>query len=68
MDFGRWKHWLEYLGGAQDAPPPAPQQDTADPAANRGLRPWQLAVLWAVLLTLILMFSGQTSKFIYIDF
>jgi hypothetical protein len=52
-------HWLEYLNGAQDQPP-----------SHFPLRHawWLLAVWWLFLLLLIASFSGQSSKFIYIDF
>ena len=52
------KQWLEYLGGATETPPP-------------GFPPcgWlALAVWWFVLVSIIAIFCGQTSKFIYIDF
>ena len=53
------KHCCEYLQGAEDAPPP-------------GLKVPLTSVFWglwwALLLAVILIFSGQTSKFIYIDF
>ena len=51
---------LEYLGGSQDAPPPGfPVQ----------LSNWFFWGLWWAALTLaVYIFSGQSSKFIYIDF
>ena len=54
------KQVLDYLGGVVDTPPPGTPSVMLRPAF-RGL--W-----WGVLLILIVMFSGQTSKFIYIDF
>ena len=53
-----FKELCEYLEGASDEPP-------------AGLIPltsplWGL--WWAALLIIILVFGGQTSKFIYIDF
>ena len=53
------KEFCEYLGGERDTPP----QGLNFPLAS----PWW-GVWWAVLIALILVFSGQTSKFIYIDF
>lgn len=57
----RWlQHALEYLGGAQDAPPPG----VPLPLSN-----WLFWGLWWAALTLVVyVFSGQSSKFIYIDF
>jgi hypothetical protein len=54
----RSKHWLEYIGGARDLPP--------TPAAQ--LPSWFWGVWWALLITVACVFSGQASKFIYIDF
>jgi hypothetical protein len=52
------KTWLEYIGGVVEAPP----------EGSRPLSPLVLGLLWGLLLCAILVFSGQTSKFIYIDF
>lgn len=52
------KESLEYLGGARDTAP----------AGWPSMGPLAWGVWWAVLIALILVFSGQTSKFIYIDF
>lgn len=54
------KHLLEYLGGSQDEPPPG-----FPLTLSNGLV-WGL--WWGVLAIIIFVFSGQTSKFIYIDF
>ena len=54
------KGGFEYLGGVTEDPP------QAWPNWLRG--PWWWGLWWAVLIALILTFSGQTSKFIYIDF
>ncbi len=53
------KQMLEYLGGAIDAPP-----------AGVRLPPGSLlwGLWWGLLLTAIVIFCGQSSKFIYIDF
>lgn len=53
------KHAAEYLGGSRDNPP------TGLPLPLRSLA-W--GVLWTVLAGVILLFCGQSSKFIYIDF
>lgn len=56
----RWiKHLCEYLGGARDVPPDG---------LGLGQRSWLWALWWGLLLGAIIMFSGQSSKFIYIDF
>ena len=51
---------LEYAGGVI-AEPPFPAV-----AGMKGSLWWGL--WWAILIVLIVTFSGQTSKFIYIDF
>ena len=51
---------LEYLGGEQDQPPPG------FPIAISNWVFWGL--WWGALAVLIFLFSGQSSKFIYIDF
>jgi hypothetical protein len=57
---GKAKSVLEYLGGVRDEPP------------FESLRwmqgPLWWGVWWAVFILLIAAFSGQSSKFIYIDF
>jgi hypothetical protein len=50
--------WLEQLGGSRDVTP-------GDWSALR-LALWGL--WWGVLIVMIMVFGGQTSKFIYIDF
>ena len=54
-----WQRALEYLGGERDTPPtrllPGP------PSIVWG-------VWWGVLLFLVIALSGQSSRFIYIDF
>ncbi len=54
----RLKTLLEYVGGAAEAPP----------EGLRPLSPVALGLLWGLLLCAILVFSGQASRFIYIDF
>jgi hypothetical protein len=54
----RLKALLEYLGGAAEAPP----------NGFRPLSPVALGLFWGLLLCAVLVFSGQTSRFIYIDF
>ncbi len=57
---GEWlKHFCEYLGGSRDTPPEG---------VNVPLTSVFWGLWWGLLLALILVFSGQTSKFIYIDF
>jgi hypothetical protein len=53
------KQLLEYLGGTADEPPPFVRLALSSPL-------W--GVWWGVLLALIVVFCGQASKFIYIDF
>ena len=48
---------MEHLGGMEDRPTPA--------WMNHALF-W--GIWWAALILIVLAFSGQTSKFIYIDF
>ena len=52
------KGWLEYLGCARDA---APSGSTIDSPVFR-------AIWWSMLFLAAWAFSGQSSKFIYIDF
>lgn len=54
------KATLEYLGGVDEQPA------IRLPGWMRGPVWW--GIWWAVLILLLLAFSGQTSKFIYIDF
>ena len=57
--FLRIKAILEYLSGLGDeAPLRLPVW----------MAPWIWGVWWSVLALLIVMFCGQSSKFIYIDF
>jgi hypothetical protein len=53
------KDFLEYLGGSKEEPPAGlPQMASA----------WCRGLWWGLLAGAILLFCGQTSKFIYIDF
>jgi hypothetical protein len=56
----QFKMFLDYLGGAAEAPP----SDTPRFFSSGVF----LGLWWTVLIVLITIFSGQTSKFIYIDF
>ena len=53
------KDFFDYLGGSREEPPPG--------ASLLGSPLW-LGIWWGLLIGLILLFCGQTSKFIYIDF
>jgi len=48
------------MGGESDAPP--------DGAPKLLKSPFTIGLIWVGLLLLIYAFSGQSSKFIYIDF
>jgi hypothetical protein len=54
------KQVLDYLGGAADYPPERSPQFLTNPIF--------LGLWWGALIVLVVVFSGQTSKFIYIDF
>ncbi len=53
------KHAFEYLGGERDEPPAGLPVSICSPF-------WGL--WWGALLFAVFAFSGQSSKFIYIDF
>jgi hypothetical protein len=53
------KHFFDYLGASREEPPPG---------ASFLASPIWLGIWWGVLIGFILLFCGQTSKFIYIDF
>ena len=55
-----FKALLEYLGGSRDQLP--------EEAAPLFASAWFRGIWWTLLIVLILFFSGQKSKFIYIDF
>ena len=54
------KQAVEYLGGERDEPPPGL------PVSLGNWFFW--AIWWGALALVIFVFSGQSSKFIYIDF
>jgi hypothetical protein len=54
-----FKAVCEYLEGAREEPPAG---------FKKLVSPWILGLWWGLLVGAILLFSGQTSKFIYIDF
>lgn len=54
-----FKQAMEYLGGERDDQPAMLPVPLASPI-------W--GIWWGILLLLILVFCGQSSKFIYIDF
>jgi hypothetical protein len=54
-----WKHLYDYINGAQDTPPEG---------VNLSIHSILWGLWWSFLFVLILLFSGQSSKFIYIDF
>jgi hypothetical protein len=53
------KNFFDYLSASREEPPPG--------AAFMASPLW-VGIWWGVLIGLILLFCGQTSKFIYIDF
>jgi hypothetical protein len=55
-----FQHVLEYLAGETDAPP------SGSRVALSNFLFW--GVWWSILIGIIFIFSGQSSKFIYIDF
>jgi hypothetical protein len=57
--FETFKALCEYLEGARDELPAGFERLAA---------PWIVGLWWGLLAAAILLFSGQTSKFIYIDF
>jgi hypothetical protein len=53
------KNFFDYLGASREEPPQGASFLTS---------PLWLGIWWGLLIGLILLFCGQTSKFIYIDF
>ena len=59
MNLFQWlKMFCEHLGGCSEQPPPG----------GVPLAWWWRGLWWGLLIGAILMFCGQSSKFIYIDF
>jgi hypothetical protein len=54
-----FKHVFDYLGGSREEPPPGMRYLAS---------PLWIGIWWGLMIGLILLFCGQTSKFIYIDF
>jgi hypothetical protein len=54
-----FREFCEFLEGAREDPPPSLAFLSSG---------WFRGLWWGLLIALILLFSGQTSKFIYIDF
>jgi hypothetical protein len=60
MNWFTWfKAFCEYLEGCGSEPPPG---------AEKLASGWMRGLWWGVLLGAVILFCGQTSKFIYIDF
>jgi hypothetical protein len=59
-----FKMVCEYLGGSLDELPAGLPPDLASVLSSG----WFRGLWWGVIAGLILLFCGQTSKFIYIDF
>ncbi len=55
----RLRELAEYLGGCSVGAPAW---------MKRALPGWAWGVWWALLLAIVALFCGQSSKFIYIDF
>jgi hypothetical protein len=55
----RLRELADYVGGCADAVPPG---------VPIGLASWIWALWWGVLSLLVIVFCGQATKFIYIDF
>jgi hypothetical protein len=55
-----WQNLAEYLAGEKDDPP------ANLPVALSNFLFW--GIWWGILVGIIFIFSGQSSKFIYIDF
>jgi hypothetical protein len=59
IDLSWCKRLADYFGGSEDGPPPGLRLLPAS---------WLWGLWWGVMAALIILFSGQTTKFIYIDF
>ena len=60
MNLRQFLQLAEYWGGQRAEPPPGAPRWTGTVALR--------CILWAGALVVIYFFSGQSSKFIYIDF
>jgi hypothetical protein len=56
----RWKAFFDYLGGSRDELPSG--------CPGFFATWWWRGLWWGLLAGAVLLFCGQTSKFIYIDF
>jgi hypothetical protein len=54
-----FKAFCEFIEGCGTPPPPG---------VEKFARGWILGLWWGILLGAVIIFCGQTSKFIYIDF
>ena len=63
---------LEYLGGSAEQIDASAEGEPVVPAVSKFERLvsswWFRGLWWGILAGIILLFCGQTSKFIYIDF
>ena len=64
---------LEYLGGSREGPPPRElwaegEEGRGSSEGRRFIASFARGLWWALLAAAIILFCGQTSKFIYIDF
>jgi hypothetical protein len=59
MDLYWFRQLADYLGGFGDDPPPGLKLPPAS---------WLWGLWWGVLAVLIILFCGQATRFIYIDF
>lgn len=57
--FAWFKSLCEFLEGCDNPPPPG---------AEKLASGWARGIWWGLLLGAVILFCGQTSKFIYIDF
>ena len=67
------KSVLEYLGGSHEPLHSAAEEETPLPTIIFRFQQiastwWFRGLWWGILTGIILLFCGQTSKFIYIDF
>ncbi|HEY2433891.1 MAG TPA: hypothetical protein VGI12_14545 [Vicinamibacterales bacterium] len=55
----RLKDLADYVAGCTDTPPPG---------VSIGVASWAWALWWGALGLFVLVFCGQATKFIYVDF